>query len=229
MKRLLATPRWLLLTALAVGGALGAGVVWWALHSHGVELRTALDAVLGQVRGLGPVAFFGLMALLPAVGSPISVFTLTAGPLFSPTLGLPLVVALALVSLAVNQVLTYALARWLFRPGIEWLCTRLGFALPKVAEADQRSLILLVRVTPGTPFIVQNYLLGLARVAFPSYLAISWVVNSLQCGAMIVCGDALAQGQGKGVMLAVSLLVAFAVGVRWLRQYLQRRKLLAAA
>ena len=106
---------------------------------------------------------------------------------------------------------------------------RLGFAIPKVAEADQRSLILLVRVTPGPPFIVQNYLLGLARVDFPSYLAISWVVNSLQCGAMIVCGDALAQGQGKGAMLAVSLLAAFAIGVRWLRQYLQRKKLSAAA
>ena len=229
MKRLLATPRWLLLTALAVGGLLAGGLAWWILRSQGIELRPAFEGVMERVRGLGPVAFFTLMALLPAVGSPLSIFTLTAGPLFSPTLGLPLVVALSLISLGVNQVLTYGLARWLFRPGIEWLCNRLGFALPAVAVADQRSLILLVRVTPGTPFIVQNYLLGLARVGFPSYLAISWVVNSLQCGVMIVCGDALAQGQGKSVMLAVSLLVAFAVGVRWLRQYLQRKKLPTAA
>lgn len=217
MKRITSATRWMLLAGIAVGGLMACALAWWWLQSRGYGAHQAFDWVLAQVRSLGPWAFFMLMALLPAMGAPLSLFTLTAGPLFAPALGLPLVTLLALVSLAVNLALTYVLARWLLRPWVERLCAWLGFTLPAVAEADQRALVILVRVTPGTPFVLQSYLLGMAKIPLATYFVISWVVASLYACAFILFGDSLAQGNGKMAVLAVSLLVVFAVGVRFIR------------
>ncbi|MFA6963007.1 MAG: VTT domain-containing protein [Opitutaceae bacterium] len=224
MNRIASATRWMLLAGIAAGGLLVCALAGWWLHNRGYNLHESIEWVLGQVRGLGPVAFFGLLALLPSVGVPVSVFTLTAGPVFAPTLGLPLVVALALLSLAVNLVITYVLARWILRPWIERLCAWLGFKIPEVAEADQRSLVLLVRVTPGPPYVLQNYLLGVARIPFATYLMFSWAVVCAYTTAFIVFGDAIAQGKGRWALLAASLFVALTVGVKFLRKRLQRKQ-----
>lgn len=214
----------MLLAGIAAGGLIACALAWWWLSSHGYSAHQAFDWVLAEVRALGPWPFFTLMALLPAVGAPISLFTLTVGPLFAPALGLPLVLLLALVSVAVNLVLTYVLARWLLRPWVERLCVWLGFSIPEVAQADHRTLVILVRVTPGTPHMLQSYLLGMAKIPFATYFFISWVVASLYACAFILFGDAVAHGKGQGVVIAVSLFVALAVGVKFLRKRMQRKK-----
>jgi len=224
MKRNTSTTRWMLLAGIAVGGLMACALAWWWLRSLGYDVHQAFDWVLAEIRALGPWAFFTLMALLPAAGAPLSLFTLTAGPLFAPALGLPLVMLLALMSLAVNLALTYALARWLLRPWVERLCAWMGFTIPSVIEADQRALVILVRVTPGTPFVLQSYLLGMAKIPLSTYFVISWVVASLYACAFIVFGDALAHGKGQGVVVGVSLLVALTVGVKFIRKRMQRKK-----
>lgn len=225
MNRTLSVTRWLLLAVLAVGGLVVCALGWRWLQSQGYTLREAMDWVLAYVRRLGPAAFFTLMAVLPVIGAPLSIFTLTAGPLFAPTFGLSGVIALTMVSLAANLALTYVLARWLLRPWVERLCAWLGFKIPAVAEEDQRNLVILVRVTPGTPQVLQNYLLGVACIPFAPYFVISWVVGSLYACAFIVFGDAVVQGKGRNVLIGVGLLAGLAVGVRFLRRYMQRKKI----
>lgn len=223
MNRITAATRWMVLAGIAAGGLIACALAWWWVRSQGYDAHQSFDWLLAWVRKLGPWPFFTLMALLPAVGAPLSLFTLTVGPLFAPALGLPVVIILALVSVAVNLVLTYVLARWLLRPWMERLCGWLGFNIPEVAEADHRSLVILVRVTPGTPHALQNYLLGMAKIPFATYFFISWLVASLYACAFIVFGDALAHGKGKGVLLGVSLFVALTVGVKFLRKKLARK------
>ena len=92
--------------------ALGAGV----LLLLGKDLKAWMFSGLDFVRSLGPGAFFTAMALTPAVGAPVMVFALTAGPVFGDRLGLGVVILLALAAVTVNILLTYALARWTFRP-----------------------------------------------------------------------------------------------------------------
>ena len=224
MKSRPVSPRWLLLAVLTAVGAGACGLAgWWGLR-QGYSLAEALAWVLAYLRGLGPGAFFTLMALMPSVGAPLSIFTLVAGPVFAPTLGLPLVMLLSLVSLAANIILTYALARWLLRPWIKRVCLWRGLNIPVVAPADQARLILFVRVAPGTPFMLQSYLLGVAGVAFGPYILISWVVNALQVCPFIYFGDELMHGGARGALFALSLLVALTVGARFLRRHLQRKK-----
>jgi uncharacterized membrane protein YdjX (TVP38/TMEM64 family) len=224
MNRITPKTRLVLLACGAAAGVVMCAGAWWWLRGQGYDVRGSIEWAMEQVRALGPGAFFGLMALLPSAGVPVSVFTLSAGPLFAPTLGLPLVLVLSLGSLAVNLAFTYVLARWLVRPWVERLCAWLGFKIPEVAEADRRSLVILVRVTPGPPYVLQNFLLGMARIPFVLYFTISWLVVCAYTTAFILFGDALAQGKGRGVLVAVSLIIALTVGVKFLRKRMERKK-----
>lgn len=215
----------MLLAVVFLAAVVVAAAGWWLWRAHGAELRGWMDRGLEWVRGVGPATFFGLMAVLPGIGCPLSIFTLTAGPVFGPVLGVPAVIALASLSLAINLALTYWLARWALRPWVERLCNWLGYRLPVVPPEDHRGLVILVRVTPGSPFVFQNYLLGLAAIPFGTYFAISWVVSTLYACAFILFGNALMEGRGRVALVAVSLLVALTVGVQLVRKHYAKHKL----
>jgi len=88
---------------------------------RGVNLRALADQGMGILRDAGPVAFFTAMAVFPALGVPMLVFTLTVGPTFGQRLGIGWVMVLSMAALTVNILLTYALARRALRPLLERL------------------------------------------------------------------------------------------------------------
>ncbi len=191
---------------------------------RGVDVRGAIDEGLEVIRGAGAVVFFAAMALLPAVGVPASVFTLTAGPVFGPKLGMPLVVLLSVAAMMLNIVMSYFLARRALRPLLEKVFARLGYKVPEVAPEDMMDLSIVVRVTPGSPFPVQNYLLGMAGVPFGKYVLVAFIVQAIYTPAFVLFGDALLHGKGKMVMIAVSLLVVAAVATHWVRKRMAKKK-----
>ena len=72
---------------------LGVGAAGWA---WGSELRSVVDEVMAWLRAAGPGVFFSAMAVLPLLGFPLAPFTLAAGPVFGPQLGVATVIACAL-------------------------------------------------------------------------------------------------------------------------------------
>jgi uncharacterized membrane protein YdjX (TVP38/TMEM64 family) len=215
-KRRLPVAKLSVVAVVLVGGA--------AALLFGVDIRGAIDEGMDVVRHAGPVAFFTAMALLPAVAVPGSVFTLTAGPVFGERLGMPAVLALSLAAFTVNLVLTYALARRALRPFLVKWIVRLGYKVPDVDAGDLTDLTIVLRVTPGIPFFVQNYLLGIAGVPLGRYLLISCLAVWLYTTGFVLFGDALLNGEGRMAMVAVSVLVVAAVGAHWARKHYGKKK-----
>jgi uncharacterized membrane protein YdjX (TVP38/TMEM64 family) len=120
--------------------------------------------------------------------------------------------------------LTHFLARRALRPLLEKLLDRLGYKLPQVPPEDMTDLAIIVRVTPGSPFPVQNYLLGLANVPFGRNLLVAAIVQAFYVPAFVLFGDALLHGKGKVAMIAVGLLVAAAAGTHLLRKHYAAKK-----
>ncbi|MBM3842556.1 MAG: VTT domain-containing protein [Verrucomicrobia bacterium] len=220
-------PRWLpaLVVAVVLGGVLVAVGLYFLGGARLVsEARQAWATAFAALGAAGPVAFFGAMAVLPLFGFPISPFSLAAGPLFGASLGTPLVLVCGIAAIATNLTLAYWLARRALRPLLARLVARLGYRLPAAAGEDATGLIILVRVTPGPPFFVQNYLLGLADVPFGRYLGWSALVQGAFGTAVMLFGDALAQGSGRIAFLALGLLAGLVVATRLVRRHLSRGK-----
>ena len=190
--------------------------------------REQWERLMLAVRSAGPLAYFSAMAIFPGLGAPMLAFSLPVGTIFGPTLGMPLVVFWSLVATLVNMTLTYALARRGLRPILDAMVKRLGYKLPAVESGDLTDLIVILRLTPGIPFLVQNYLLGLADVPVGRYLVVSSLFVLPQAVAFVLFGNALMTGQGKLILAAVGLLVAIAAGTHLLRRHYGAKRKAAA-
>ncbi|MES2696130.1 MAG: VTT domain-containing protein, partial [Verrucomicrobiota bacterium] len=218
---------------LAIAGAIALVIVAMVLQLVGWrvaydETRRIVSLVADAIANAGPAVYFGAMAVLPAFGVPMAPFALGAGPLFGERLGFPTIILLGILALTLNLTVTYWLARRWLRPWLTRVLARFGYNIPQVGREDITDLIVLLRVTPGFPFFVQNYLLGLVDAPFLRYLVISCAIQwPINCGFMLF-GDALSQGKGKTIITAVLLIVALSVGTQFVRRHLAKKKAKAA-
>lgn len=190
---------------------------------RGLDWSGLFDVAMVHVRAAGPLVFFAAMGVLPAVGAPVLAFILTAGPAFGPQLGLGGVLAACAVSHLLSLSIGYWLARRWMRPWLQKFVARSGHKVPQVVPEDQFEVTLLLRITPGPPFFLQNFLLGLAEIPFPRYLAISWTVIMMHTTGLVVFGKALANGKGREAVLGVSLFVATLLIIHLLRRHYAKR------
>jgi len=191
-------------------------------------LMEAADAVVLVLREAGPEVFFVAMALLPAVGFPLIAFTLAAGPVFGPTLGTGWVIVWSLTAVVVNLLLTYWLANRALRPLVSRLLTYFEFRLPDSTAGGAWQVALIVRLTPGPPFWVQSYLLGLISLPLMPYLVVSTFVMAGYIIALVCGGEAIAKGNGQLAFAAVGILVVSVAVLQLLRKRLARRRAAAA-
>ncbi len=185
---------------------------------RGVDLAYWKDRFITTIRDAGPVAFFGAMAVLPAFGAPMMIFTIPAGEAFAPRLGMPLVIVLALVAVAVNLALAYWVARSGLRPLLTTLLTRYGYAVPKVTPENALNVALVVRLTPGPPYSFQCFVLGIAEVPFRLYMIVSWLAILPWAVGAIVLGQGLFSGNFAAAITGICVIVVATVAVQWIRR-----------
>lgn len=185
-----------------------------------LDLRARMDQVVATIRESGPLPFFTAMALLPAVGFPLSGFTLVAGPVFGPTMGVPAVVLCAVAAIACNVAFSYWLASRAMRPAAQWVVRRMGYGLPEVRPQAAWLTIMVMRTVP-MPFSLQSLLLGLARVPFGPYMLVSIVVPSVFTFAAITLTDGLMRGDRWAIAGAAALFLAVGTVLHFLRKRLQ--------
>ncbi len=204
---------------IAVLGLLIAVVVGWLFRHElsGIEIQPAVD----WIAGFGPLPFFIAMAILPSLWAPVSPFLLLAGAIYE----MPIAIGGSAAALAANMALSWLLAGKLFRPLFERLVHRFGYSVPELKKESMFTVAVLLRITPGMPFPLQNYLLGLARMPFLWYMGISLPLTLLLSLSIVIFGDAILKGNVTLILLAVSLFIALSLGVRYLRARLKARSM----
>lgn len=210
----------LLATGLLLLAALAA-LAWLTRRTDAADFVRSGIAFFRQA---GPLPFFAAMALLPAVGFPLSPFTVAAGPVFGPTMGVGPVILAALVAVAVNVALSYWIAGRLLRPWVERFVVWLGYRLPEIRGDSAWGAALVVRIVPGPPFFLQSYLLGLARVPFVIYMCVSTLVPSAYVIGIVLFGDAFARGDRSAMIGAGALILVAGGAIHQLRRRWSAKK-----
>jgi uncharacterized membrane protein YdjX (TVP38/TMEM64 family) len=209
-------PRKLPIIKLVVAGVILAIVAVVVLR--GVDVRALIDRGMALIRDAGPWAFFSAMTVLPAVGAPMLAFTIPAGEAFAARMGLGWVIVVSLAAVAVNLALSYWIARYALRPLVAGLVKRYGYSVPRITPDNALGVLLVVRLTPGPPYPLQCYVLGIAEAPFRLYMIVSWLALMPWVLGAIILGRGLFNGNFKVAATGVGVLVVAIVAVQWIRR-----------
>ena len=199
----------------AVAGIIVVGIYWERILEFDVQ------ATVDWVASFGPVPFFAAMAILPSLWAPVSPFLILAGALCD----MPVALLGSGLALSTNMAISWLVAGKWFRPPFERLVHRFGYTVPEMTKETMVTVAALLRITPGMPFPLQNYLLGLARMPFGWYMAVSVPLNLSIAFSIVWFGDALLKGNATMILLALSVIIALSLAVRQLRARLKRKSL----
>jgi uncharacterized membrane protein YdjX (TVP38/TMEM64 family) len=154
-----------------------------------------------------PLAFLAAHVVVTVLPFPRTAFTLAAGLLFGPYLGVPLAVLASTLSAVIALLLVRAAG---------WQLNRL-VRHPRVDSVDERlsgrgwPAVLSMRMIPAVPFSVVNYAAGASAVRVLPY-TLATVVGLLPgTAAVVILGDALT-GNVSPLLFLVSLCTA-ALGI----------------
>ncbi|MCF7734236.1 MAG: VTT domain-containing protein [Akkermansiaceae bacterium] len=161
------------------------------------------------------------LIILPGLPVPSSALLVAAGVVWRDHPALACSTAVS--ALALNMVWTYAFAAGPGRRLIERLLARSDVKIPALPRNDHLRLILILRLTPGMPFFVQNYALGLLRPPFRLYLLVSLLCNAPVVCGLVLSGAGLATGNLLPLFAGVSLVVLAVIITHMLRKRLNRR------
>lgn len=184
-------------------GALGHLI--WSAWDH--------EAFLTWKREAPPLVFFAAMALLPALGFPLTPFYLAAGATFGGRVGLIGSVA----AVAVNLSLTYLLARTALRGWVLSMLSRFGRELPDLSAREHGALrlSLLVKLAPGVPASIKHYALAVSGVPFPIYFAVCMSFAMLYAIPLVVLGESLFAHDVGVVAVSVAAVACLAAAGWW--------------
>ena len=150
-----------------------------------------------------PLAFFGAHLVVTVFPFPRTAFTLAAGLLFGPLLG----VSIAVIASTISALFAVLLIR-----AVGWQLNRL-VSHPSLDSLDARlrrrgwPAILSLRMIPAVPFSVLNYAAGASSVRLVPYTLATLVGLLPGTVAVVVLGDAFT-GSVNPLLVVVSLLTA---------------------
>ncbi|MCC3313230.1 TVP38/TMEM64 family protein [Nocardia africana] len=189
---------------LAILAAALVAVAVLAPHPAPQQIREWADSV----GPMFPLLFFLVHALVTVAPFPRTVFTLSAGLLFGPILG----IALAVAATTVSAVLALLLVRALDR---EQVAARLNH--PAVQAVDRRLArrgwlaVGSLRLIAPVPFSVINYCAGLSSVRMMPYLLATFVGIIPGTIGVVVLGDALTGRTNPGLLVLSGVCITIGV------------------
>lgn len=201
--------------------AVGMGFTAWKMGVDLVMLKetwTLVNAFLVK----HPATLFWSLVFLSGLPIPTSALLFTAGVVWRQQ---PIMAcSLCVFAMALNLTWTYWLAAGPARRLVEKIIATTSLKIPDLPRGDHLKLILMLKLTPGIPFFVQNYLLGFFRAPFHLYLPISILCNGVIGTGVVLSGVGLADGKLIPAITGGSLIVVGAVLTQLIRSWLTKRK-----
>jgi len=165
----------------------------------------------------GPLPFFMALAVLPLVGFPTTPFYILAGATFGVTTG----IGGSALSLGVNLVCCHWIARSGLRPFLERLLRRTPYTLPQIRTRRALGFTLAVKLLPGVPAFIKNYLIALSGVSFFIYFGVGFSISMAYAAAFVVLGESILEKDWTMLGLMAGLLGILIVVFWLLRRRLQ--------
>jgi len=200
-----------------VGALLGAGLLLlaWRLGVDFEMLRDGWLSAEGFLRGR-PWWLFAALVVLPGFPVPMSALLVLTGMMWRDRPAAACGIALS--AMALNMCWTYWLAAGPARRLVERLLVQSTYRIPKLPKNNHLRALLILRLTPGIPLFVQNYVLGFMHVPFGLYLPVSMACSGLVASGVVLSGAGVAGGNFMPAITGVGLIVVGLLVVQMLRQ-----------
>ena len=158
----------------------------------------------------GPLLFLAI-AILPGLVLPVAPLLGLAG-LWGGENGPWISCLYCSIALFTNLCWTYWFARGPARGLLQKILSKSRFCLPDSPPDNMIEWALILRLTPGVPFIFTNYGLGLVGMKFPIYLAVSLPILSFTACGYVLAFAGIFGGEWKYLwtgtcIIAVTLLL----------------------
>ncbi len=175
--------------------------------------------------GVPLIAYTLIIFILPIFFLPVTpVFIIAASRAESTPFILILLACWLGVTL--NIVASYFISRR-FGRFLRGVFAKRGIKIPEIPEYEHYELTFLMRMIPGNPLSVQNYVLGMAEVPFMKYVVVSLPIQYIQISAYVYFGEGIFEGGLSKLMLGGGVLAVIAIVARMLDKrygYKLRRK-----
>lgn len=222
-------PRWiriLIFLAVVAGGALLARI-FGLTDLIRLENLGRLREWIASFGPAGPLLFilgYILAVIFFVPGLPITVL---AGVAFGPIWG----TAYVSVASVIGASAAFLIARHAARDMVEaWVQDSPRFqAIDQAVAQHGWRIVMLTRLVPLFPFNLQNYVYGLTRITFGTYVLTSWICMLPGTAAYTFTGGALSEGGGdiRGTLTYLAIAGVLFVLVSLIPYWLRRRSSVA--
>lgn len=208
----------LLLLFSALFAALGL-FLFWQTYPDPESWKQLFLTILDYLKA-HPWALLAALATLPGIGFPISPLLILVGISLGPRYGIPMACALGILAQSCCTIWTYLLASGPLRGVLRRVLSQRR-QLPDFDERNALRLGLILRITPGIPYALQNIVLGIVGMRLKPYLIVSIPITALWTVGFIVTGGALFEGRVGLAIVGILLLIVLVL----LTKMLQRKTL----
>jgi uncharacterized membrane protein YdjX (TVP38/TMEM64 family) len=207
-----------LLLLLLLAALIGAAAVYYIWSAHpDLEYWKTLGSNGYAYLEAHPILLVVVLATLPGIGCPMSPLLIIFGIVMVPRFGLPATCAIGIAATSFCSIWTYALASGPLRVFLKKHLLN-KWAIPEFSDSNALRLGIIMRITPGIPYPVQNVALGVMGMRFKTYLLASLPAQSLYTIGFIVTGGALFEGRAGLAITAVLFLIIIILVTRILNK-----------
>ena len=156
----------------------------------------------------GPLVFIAVSSCLTVVLFPGPLLAGAAGLLFGTALG----TATAIVAATTGATLAFSISRWIAHDAVEEMAPPRVQALRSWVGERGFLSVLYARLAPGIPYNLVNYAAGLTPVRLRDFVAATAIGCAPRAFAYAALGGSLDDLTSPEALIAISLLVAMALG-----------------